>query len=45
MIIMTTQQASAEQTNSTASQTQAQITNNMMTQSNQQQNQTPSLTL
>lgn len=45
MIIMNQQQASASQTNSTASQTQAQITNNMMTQSNQQQNQTPSLTL
>jgi len=42
---MNQQQASAAQTNSTASQTQAQITNNMMTQSNQQQNQTPSLTL
>ncbi len=45
MIIMNQQQASASQTNSTASQTQAQITNNLMSQSNQQQNQTPSLTL
>ena len=45
MIIMNQQQASAAQTNSTASQTQAQVTNNMMNQSNQPQNQTQALTI
>ena len=42
MIIMNQQQASIAQSSSTASQTQAQVTNNMMTQSNQQ-NQVPTL--
>lgn len=45
MIIMNQQQASVAQTSSTASQTQAQVTNNMMQQSNQPQNQTQALTL
>lgn len=45
MIIMNQQQASLAQTSSTASQTQAQVTNNMMQQSNQPQNQTQALTL
>lgn len=45
MIIMNQQQASIAQSSSTASQTQAQVTNNMMQQSNQPQNQTQSLTL
>lgn len=45
MIIMNQQQASVAQTSSTASQTQAQVTNNMMQQSNQPQNQTQALTI
>lgn len=45
MIIMTTQQASTAQTSTTASQTQAQVTNNMINQSNQPQNQTQALTI
>jgi hypothetical protein len=45
MVIMNQQQASVAQNNTTASQTQAQVTNNMMNQSNQPQNQTQALTL
>jgi len=45
MIIMTTQQAGTAQTSTTASQTQAQVTNNMINQSNQPQNQTQALTI
>lgn len=45
MIIMNQQQASVAQTSSTASQTQAQVTNNMMQESNQPQNQTQALTI
>ena len=44
-IIMEWVQASVAQNNTTASQTQAQVTNNMMQQSNQVQNQVPTPTL
>ena len=44
-IIMEWVQASVAQNNPTASQTQAQVTNNMMQQSNQVQNQVPTPTL
>lgn len=44
-IILEWVQASVAQNNPTANQTQAQVTNNMMSQSNQTQNQTPSLTI